>query len=410
MALRLILTEALLKGVGGLNDKKVKSDSTATFTIQGSIHPNMDSIASINWYRIDPPSTGNSDKPRLVATGKSLQFSVSNTKLKTDNGAYYYAVVTFNGKSTKQITTNKALLSVYSLQNNEIKFSSFSVKNETNSDVQNTRVLLNNVKNYDKITMNFWLRDSLLGSHDKGPLVIQLPAGAVVTEARSTSNSSQFDSYTDPMGKKVFKTQATDDPNIETLTDKNSEFDGFGAMLYTVSFYLTKAELNSNFKGTMTYSPVSATGVEYGTYVGPSYSINPIPPEFQLSARSIDFGNILPSSNKALIGKINDPNYMILKVTDLRTPEKRSPRELSVSADSNFINENGKIFHTSLVLDNNGVEKPIDLAGIQIYETKTGEEMPSVYWKNKLKLRFLSQPQNGGVYKTKLTWTITDSR
>lgn len=394
---------------GGLSNQKVKDDSSATFTIQGSRQPDMSSISSINWYRIDPPSTGNSSTPRLVATGKNLQFSVNNTRLKTDNGAQYYAVVTFNGEQHKQITTNKALLSVYSLQNNEIRFHNFSVENYTHPNDADTDTLLHDVSSTDEISMQFILQDSLLGSHDKGPLVIQLPAGARVTMAYSSSSSSQFDSYIDSNGKKVYKTQSTDNPEINTITDKNSEFDGAGATLYLLNFYLPKNNPAMNFTGNLYYSPASVTGVEYGTYVGPSYTINPIPEEFQLTAQSIDFGDVLPPSKKPLIGKVNDPNSMVLQVVDKRSFDDRTPRKVFVSADPNFMNENGKLFNSDLILDNNGVEEPINLNGLQIYQTKAGEAVPSIYWKDKLKLKLPDQTPESGKYKTTLTWTVSDT-
>lgn len=393
---------------GGLSDKSVETGHAATFTIQGTRQNDMSSIQSVKWYRIDP-NNGASQTPRQVSSGMSLQYTTPNTRLLPDNGAKYYAVVSFNGTSN-QIITNQAKLGVYNLDNNKIKYSSFSIYNNTSSNKDDTKRTLTNVKSTDLLYLDMTVTDLLNGSKDNGPLSIQLPAGAKVTSVLTSNNDHQFDTYIDANGKKVYKTQMTDDPKVDTITDHHCDFDQAGATFYRIYFHIPYDDPYLNFTGHATYSPTSEHGIFYGNFDSPDYSINLLPELFELKAQSIDFGNLLPfKSGQELTGKVNDPNSMVLQVIDKRSVSDRTPKKVFVSADPNFVSQNGKVLNTNLKLDNNGVEEPLGLDEVALAETRQGQAVPSIYWKNKLKLIAPDQLPGEGKYKTTLTWTVADS-
>lgn len=100
---------------GGLDDQTVESGSAATFKLLGQITGDANeegivatgSDSSIVWHRIAPDG-----KDTVVQTSDSGSYTLKSTSMD-DNKSKYYAVITIkSGDKTKQVTTNKALLTV----------------------------------------------------------------------------------------------------------------------------------------------------------------------------------------------------------------------------------------------------------------------------------------------------------
>lgn len=402
---------------GGLTDKSTQNGSSVEFTIPGTRQNDMSAISKVEWHRVSPDQTYDpKNNYPIVQAGTSLQYTISNPQASAQDGSQYYAVVSFNN-SSKQLITNPAKLTVVAVSNNQIKFSSFKFENLTTNQKADTNGVLTNVKKSDKLEVSFWLTDQDLNSTvDDGPLTFQLPSGAQVTSFQklgggSTGELKNLPKWKDVNGQEFYKTQPTEDPQVDTISDPNVIFKAdTGAFIYSLIFQMPYDATSLNFTGHATYSPRNKENMLLGNYNSKNYSINPIPQEFELNAKSIDFGSVLPTSdNKPLVGKINDPNSEVLQVIDKRSQADRTPRKIFVSADPNFMNGNGKMFNSKLVLDNNGIEEPINLNGLELYQTKQGEQVPSVYWKDKIKLELPDDIPEGGHYKTVLTWTVKDS-
>ncbi|WP_164507216.1 Ig-like domain-containing protein [Companilactobacillus furfuricola] len=402
---------------GGLTDKSAQNGSSVEFTIPGTRQSDMSAISKVEWHRVAPDQKFDpkADYP-IVQAGTNLQYTISNLQASAQDGSQYYAVVSFND-STKQLITNPAKLTVVAISNNLIKFSSFKFENLTTNQKADANGSLTNVKKSDQLEVSFWLTDQDLNSTvDDGPLTFQLPNGAQVLSFQkigggNTGELKSLPKWKDANGQEFYKTQPTENPQLDTISDPHVIFnDNTGAIIYSLTFQMPYDATSLNFTGHATYSPRNKENTLLGNYNSKNYSINPIPQEFALNARSIDFGSVLQTSDsKPLIGKVDDPNSEVLQVVDKRSQADRTPRKVFVSADPNFMNENGKMFNSKLVLDQNGVEEPINLNGLELYQTKQGEQVPSIYWKNKVKLELPNDIPEAGHYKTVLAWTVNDS-
>lgn len=363
---------------GGLMDQKAAEGKSATFSIQSTQSADLDSIKSITWYRYnnDPTTAQDQKTPQVVQTGKSFQYTTTNTNTLSDNGASYYAVINYTN-SKKTLRTNVANLTVYKTTNNLIYYSGQKITDQDNPAANKSNSELTDVKGSDNLVLsgNLFDRDEHSAT-DYGPLTFQVPANAKVTDLTLNGLTPKgLSYYTDQAGIKYIKTEKTDNPAIDKVVVPKIIFEDFGVKMYRLKFQLGQDRPYLNFQG------------------------------------HIDFGSLISSSSPIdKVGVVNDPNSEVLHVDDLRDQSDMGPAKIFISVDPILRDSDNQSLPAEFRLyGDDGRYQDIDGSGLVLKQTQQGEKIPSIYWKNKLFLHLPNSDVPSGHYQTKFTWTVTES-
>jgi len=387
---------------GGLDDQRVNSGNTATFTLQGKTGGDDDGESgsgtlTVDWYKYAP---GSNSRVK-VSTGSDTTYTTPATTM-ADDGSYFQAVLTFkSGSTTKTITSNKALLTVIPASEPNIKIT-YKITNDTYPDPSNTDHILNDATGDDSITYQDTLTNqSTEGMLKNGFYAIPMYAGTKINSVKVGDDVLTTDDYqvvpnpdtgANELVITVGDLNPGDSKNIEVkttvpdITEKNT-------------FPFTPYVYGSNYDG---------TGYrQEGTDEEINYITNKISP----NVADIDYGTITAFSKNVLKYRpesLNSPNS-IINVDDQRRDKK--PMKVFVTENNALTNDNGDILPASLRYYQDGNYQNVLNNKVEIYQSTDGDALTSIDWKRTdgLLLHIDDNYLRAGKYTAMLNWSFEDS-
>ncbi|WP_125709677.1 Ig-like domain-containing protein [Companilactobacillus zhongbaensis] len=377
-------------GSGGLEDQTVNEGETATFDILGR-RPTKD--YSINWYEV-----GKDGQTRIL-DDHDFTLDVKNTTL-ADSGKKYYAKIIIknaNG-STQTMTTRRANLTVNTNNDPVVNFST-TIEDSTFVDPQNSPISLNKVAENDWIRLKGDVSDTNLKSRlTQGMIALKLPAAKNILISSVKLDDQPVDDYsiTANDSHSILKM-----PAIDFVKSKSHHFE--------VIFQITKLP-STSFKGDAQLLQTDSAGNSIEPSVNSNFlQMNYSENDFLLSKSDVNFGTIVPwNLQNEYLGTVSDTDSRILKVNDQR--RQKNPAQITVSLAGPLTDPTtGQKMNADIMLDQGGQEKPLDDQALLVQNSIAGQSLPSVVWKNNLRLKLYGQPPVGGDYRTELNWTVVNS-
>ncbi len=379
---------------GGLDDQTVHSGLSATFKLLGRITSDAgaESDTSIVWHRIAPDG-----KDTVVQTSDSGSYTLKSTTMN-DNKAKYYAVITIkSGDKTKQVTTNKALLTVIP-KPVDIQMDNH-VFNITNPDKHNAN--------------NTELTGVQVGNH---------------IQYKDTLKNLSTDTASD--GDIIYETKINEGDKLNGITldglplekdeDYTLEDKGDYQLIKFTQGMSISADSSRTIKVDLQVGDEAKTQKQFDFYPSIQYSgqtnrgliehIKYASGTVSLKAKDIDFGvqnGLIAKKVYDRTASTNAPNATV-DITDNRV--EKDPISLTVTQTNPFQNEQGQNENNLLLRLYKQGEATTLIPGeaYNVADFKQGDTAKSVVWDKADGLRLYTDSANvsPGKYHSNLMWTI----
>lgn len=389
---------------GGLDDQTVTEGKSATFKLRsfsndsGTTTGAQYEVTSADWYRIEPNSSS-SNAGKLVSSGVSPSYTTGLTNYDKDNGALYYLKIkihqdeyTLDGQNVPaqdfQIVTNKAKLNVQHDTTPNVTLID-KIKNNSYSDSTDTDDTINNVKEGDVVTYTINAKDSNKNTSIKnGALQLEVPTGSTVN-------------YVDIDG--IMTTDYTLTDNLLTISNINLA----DTLDHKITVDTTTGPTGNSSSFTTTPKFVSPNNDFSAS--GNALTIKYGSDSLRLTAANFGYGAINNSGSETLVNRTNDTTFFdALTVEDNR--RDKTPLDLSITATP-LTNGTNILPATLRYYFDESNFKPLGTAPQLILSTTNNQALGNISWtKNDgIKLHIQNGNQYIGTFKSKLTWTVTDS-